>query len=66
MWRACKTRAKAREGAEGRGVETLAESAVELIGSHRGSVRRREDCPRRRIYGRVTGFTHPAHGRSAK
>jgi len=44
-------------GAEG--VQASSESALELIGSHRGSVRGREAGPRHRIYGRVTGVTWP-------
>jgi hypothetical protein len=40
-------------------VEALPELALELIGPHRGSLRRREGCPRRRICGRVTGVTRP-------
>ena len=41
-------------GSWAKGIQTLPQSALELVGSHGSSLRRREDCPRRRIYGRVT------------
>jgi hypothetical protein len=37
-------------------IEAFSEFSLELIGSHRGSLRCHEVSPRRRIYGRVTGF----------
>ena len=37
-------------GSRPEGVEALPEAALELIGSHRGSLRRREDCPRRHLW----------------
>jgi hypothetical protein len=41
-------------GSWAKGIQTLPQSALELVGSHGSSLRRLEDCPRRRIYGRVT------------
>ena len=41
-------------GSWAKGIQTLPQSGLKLVGSHGSSLRRREDCPRRRIYGRVT------------
>ena len=44
-------------GSWAKGIQTLPQSALKLVGSHGSSPRRREDCPRRRIYGRVDRLT---------